>query len=240
MRLLDITETLRSGYLGSHQSVQADPLTGLAMGLDKLVPLVNAGVVDLYKRFMIRKETITIQCDGRDRYQLRGDTKIVDGYKVAGEINEVLEIYDDKGNLCTFDNVSRTKHDHRNTDYGLNVFMAGHNVLGVPDTYFGELRVVYKAGAERMITHDEHGRWIPMDMIMVDLPMYYLDAICLYVASRMLTSLQGTNMGRQGTSNPAQIFIQMYEDECIRLELIGLEQDVAGNSYERFESKGFV
>ena len=62
MRFYDVIETLRGGYLSGHGSSLMDAHTELPIGYDRYIALTNAGIIELYKRFLIRKEEVVIQC----------------------------------------------------------------------------------------------------------------------------------------------------------------------------------
>ena len=240
MRFYDVIETLRGGYLSGHGSSLMDAHTELPIGYDRYIALTNAGIIELYKRFLIRKEEVVIQCvKGVERYPIRESSKYIDGYVMVGEINAILEIYDDEGKLCTINNLDNTNAKPKGDGYGINVTLQAHNILGVPKDYAGTLRIIYKAGGAPMHTKGDAGAYLDPYEVFIDLPNMYMEALCLYVASRMFSVLS-SNSPRGQTTNPIQMFSQMYEAECQALKAQGADRDLQRDPADSFTMKGFV
>lgn len=242
MVLSELLDTLILSGLTQHKYGEQDD-QGNYKHLDALIVLVNAGLVDLHKKFVINKEEVRFMASANiNRYQLTPDFIYLDGYPMESEIIEILEVYDKDGMKCRINRTNRKLPEGHvpllGSNYGIDIFVPSFNVIGTPDGYSGILRVIYRAGANK-IARIKAGMNVNPDNITVDIPEYFTDALCYYILARLFTSII-PDQGLAAANSPAQMYIQAYDNACRDITQSGALVNVSSNPEQRFYDKGFI
>lgn len=182
-----------------------------------IVDVMNQGLVDLNTRFKFKIGKVEVPIDPAvGEYDL---TKF--DPQIRGRFMQLHDVKDERGVPLAVNTF---------TDRGVN--FRSVLVMEVPD-YLRRvmpLRLVtvqYRALPKKIgDCYDD----IDPEMIEVDLPVMYIWALCLYVASRLHTPV-GLTDGTYRTN----AFLGLYNAECNRLEEIGLDLEsvVDNNQYRR-------
>ena len=151
MVLSELLDTLILSGLTQHKYGEQDD-KGNYKHLDALIVLINAGLVDLHKKFVINKEEVRFMASANiNRYQLTPNFIYLDGYPMESEIIEILEVYDKDNMKCRINRTNKKLPDGHvpllGSTYGIDIFVPSFNVIGTPDGYTGILKVIYRAGA---------------------------------------------------------------------------------------------
>lgn len=242
MVLSELLDTLILSGLTQHKYGEQDD-QGNYKHLDALIVLVNAGLVDLHKKFVINKEEVRFMASANiNRYQLTPDFIYLDGYPMESEIIEILEVYDKDGMKCRINRSNRKLPEGHvpllGSNYGIDIFVPSFNVIGTPDGYSGILRVIYRAGANK-IARIKAGMNVNPDNITVDIPEYFTDALCYYILARLFTSII-PDQGLAAANSPAQMYMQAYDNACRDITQSGALVNVSSNPEQRFYDKGFI
>lgn len=135
--------------------------------------------------------------------------------------------------------VSRCRPYGRGGASGLRLpglFTPAMNIIRVPaDLRPGFMRVVYKAAPRRIPALLDDGV-TSYDKIYLDLPASYLNALVLYIASRLTAP---TNGGLQGQTNETVSYYNKYLAACALLQDEGIDVSMTGTGYGRFNQSGF-
>lgn len=172
-----------------------------------IVDVMNQGLVDLNTRFKFQLGKVVVPIDPAiAEYDL---TKF--DSQVQGRFMQLHDVKDECGNTIPVNTF---------TDRGVNFRSA--LLMEVPDYLrrVHPLRVVtveYRALPRKI--QDCFGDIDP-EMIEVDLPVMYVWALCLYVASRLHTPV-----GLQDGTYRTNAFLGLYNAECNRLEEGGFDLD---------------
>lgn len=214
----------------------------------KLLSHINLGLIDLYKRFFLKEGTLVLQLQ-RDQaiYPLSSRFAVANAKSretvryildsaaapFRDDINKVERVYTDDGHeLSLNDHV-----DH----YALRT--PALNVLQVPLDIVNDvttlpyhlkttkLRAVYRAAHPQLV--QPVGYFDPARVGM-ELPYSHLQALLLFVASRIHNPVGMTNEFHAGNNYAAK-----YEAECARLEQANLEID-EGASHDKLRRNGWV
>lgn len=172
-----------------------------------IVDVMNQGLVDLNTRFKFQIGTVVVPIDPAVAVY---DLTQFDS-QVKGRFMQLHDVKDECGNTVPVNTF---------TDRGVNFRTA--LVMEVPEylrrTYpLRTVTVEYRALPKKI--GDCFGDIDP-EMIEVDLPVMYVWALCLYVASRLHTPV-GLTDGTYRTN----AFLGLYNAECNRLEEAGFDLD---------------
>ena len=161
---------------------------------------------------------------------------------MESEIIEILEVYDKDGMKCRINRTNRKLPEGHvpllGSNYGIDIFVPSFNVIGTPDGYSGILRVIYRAGANK-IARIKAGMNVNPDNITVDIPEYFTDALCYYILARLFTSII-PDQGLAAANSPAQMYMQAYDNACRDITQSGALVNVSSNPEQRFYDKGFI
>lgn len=172
-----------------------------------IVDVMNQGIVDLHTRFDLRIGKLTVPIDPT------GETYDMTKFdpSVRGRFLQLHQVTDECGNTIAAG--------------GMNCYSIGFRsqmVFDVPEYLrtmhpIRALNIQYRSLPSKI--GDCYGDIEP-DMVEVDLPVAYVWALCLYVASRLHTPVGLTD----GTYRP-NTFFGLYQGECNRLEEVGMDLD---------------
>jgi hypothetical protein len=186
-----------------------DPVTGKikADQHQGIVDVMNQGMVDLHTRFDLKIGKVTVPIDSA--VELYDMTKF--DPQVRGRFLQLHKVTDERG--C----------DLRVNDFsqrGLN--FRSQFIFEVPE----HLRTVHPLRQAVILYRslptkigDCYGDIDP-EMIEVELPVAYVWALCLYVASRLHTPV-----GLQDGTYRVNAFLGLFQAECKRLEEVGMDMD---------------
>lgn len=235
MKLSEIFSQLTSGELS--QLAIGGAKTGKIAEADyhKVLNNVNLALVDLHSRFTIRKGRLVLALQpGKGSYEL--DSKFAVSNQRSREtlryiedtdepfkddVIKVEQVLTDTGHELAL-NVGGNAHSittPSSTIIRLPKVMTGAGLFGdVPDQLkTSKLEVLYRATHPMIVK--PVGYFDPT-RVEVDLPRVFLQALLLFVASRVHTPV---GMGQEHYSG--SIYQQKYEQECTRLLMANVEID---------------
>jgi hypothetical protein len=212
---------------------------------ERVLASVNLGLTELHKRFLLKEGRIDIQLEpGKNTYVLDkkyaqnnresfGVTKYLLDSPDAVFENNVLKIervYDDLGNELGL-NQGGDSYDLLLT----SCRTPSYNTLVLPvDLKSEKVTVVYREN--HPIILKEQG-YFALDEVEVTLPYSHLEALLLYVASRIMNPI-GVS-GSQGQFHEGNNYAAKFEAACSRLEQTNLRIDQSERN-SRLERNGWV
>lgn len=213
---------------------------------DRMTNMVNLGVAALYKRFKIKEGRLWLKLEeGLYQYVLHSDhalsTKtnkpkyIIDSKEVpfTNDINKIESVQTQEGFALPFNDANHPRF----------IQTLKQNLLEFPVMFVDEqkkmpevmrgtmLKVSYRAGHGAAICCPAY---YDPEMIDVPLPEMYLEALLYFVASRVYNPIGFNADFHHGTNYAAK-----YEQECQRLELMGLQLDKTSEN-DRFTRNGWI
>ena len=230
MKLSDVIDNLVYGILNQHYAGSVDEITGYTNETRQLMALINAGTRDLHNKLVIFREHVRIVCTPLvTRYVLDESLVYLDGLPPDKEVLQILSVKDKNGRFCVLNGI----------DTGIGTYLStpAPNVIAT-NGYSGVLDVEYRAASEMLPIPPVGSNVNPMT-VDIDLPDHYLEALTLFVGSRIfITTLP--DAGLAASNSPAQMFLKLYEAECQNLVTQGLHNDTGVQSFNRFRDKGFI
>lgn len=229
MKLSEIFDHLQYGELSNLGLV--DKVTGVIPEsvYPKILSSVNLGVLDLHKRFVLKKGYLRIKLEeGRTMYPLKsvhqignkapaGTVQFIlnDGVKYADDLLKVEKVTTEKGFVLGLNNQSCVR----------SVSTPQDNVLYVPGQLQRELRpkpeiltVEYRMTSKPLkICEDSFD---PL-CVNVELPDTHLQALLYFVASRANNPIGFS----QSTMHEGNNYNTKYENECIMLDALNFRVD---------------
>lgn len=207
--------------------------------LPSLVRTINLGILELHKRFLLKKGSVEVILDpDRHRYYLRqshllnakGDLpKYLVGEDLASprSILKVEEVYDQYG-----------KELKLNSDPFYGVSTPAADILEVSDHILlhsgaNKLKLVFRMAPKNQILCSDFTEEV--DCLKVDIPYTHLQALIWFVASRCHSS-----KGFQ--ENTASEFISYgnkFEQECVALDALNFRVDQQGGN-DRLKRQGWA
>lgn len=248
MKLQDVFDQLSTGELSQISIGKRDPGSIEESNWDKVLPAVNLGLTALYKRFLLKEGLITIDLlPNKYQYTLHSDYAIgsvrkpsepkylraVSSSKFEDDIQKIERVITDTGYDLPL-NDSALQYSVRTTQK--TVIMVPRSIVdklpSLPDGYkTSALAVVYRASHKRIVI--PIGYFDP-SRVEIELPVEYLHALALFVASIIHTPIGLANEGQTGNN-----YGVMYEMECVRLENEGLGIGT-GQGNTRFSHGGWI
>lgn len=214
----------------------------------KMAAHVNLGLAALYKRFALKEGRIIVELQpGQTRYALQSK------YAVSSRTSrETIRYIKDSAAMPFTDDINKVEFIYSDDDFEYSVNNAADEysittptskVLIVPEKivlsddtcpeelWTKNLEVVYRATHAKV--GNEDGDFDPED-IELELPETHLEALLLYVASRVHTP---TGLGNQ--DNTGNNYWQKYELACQQLEQSNFQVD-QGSQYNKLQRNGWV
>lgn len=220
MQLSDIFDSLAYGPLSQLSLVSEETIN--QDSINKVINQINLGLVDLHKRFFLKRESHTLtRTEDTNRYPLNSLNLI-----------EVIRVVDPKGKEVPLN----PSFDPKQSRFPFaRVYTPVYNVLRFENGEPGDYSIEYRAGHTQIPKVTDLSSF-DASIIDIQLPMEFLQALSYYIASKVITPLSSAV---NGAPNEGIMYSQHYEAECTRLVAYGLdvEQD-ASNTL--FHSKGFV
>jgi hypothetical protein len=248
MKLQEVFDQLTYGELsqisiGGNEAGAINP-----ENYNRLIPHVNLGLSQLYKRFSLKEGRLTLELQsGRTIYPI--NSKYAVNSKSSKEPvryikDSVAEPF--KDDILKIEKViASTGYEFSLNDasdeYGM--FTTSATVLRVPldvveqiESLPDELKtslieVVYRANHPLIIAD---GTDTEPDQIELELPYTHLEPLLLFIASRIHTP-----SGMSNEANLGNIYASKYEAACQLLEFKGLQVD-QGSQSTRLEQNGWV
>lgn len=186
----------------------------------KVATLINLGLVELHKRFLIREGEVSVPVVADQRtYVLTED----DLYKIE-------QVYlDDDSELGLND----PSDDYTARTTGYRTLVVPERVVTAGGEYWSDtLRVVYRTGPTLLTASD----WSTPETCEVDLPYMFLEALLYYVASRATnaTGFSSGNGFHEGNN-----YFGKFEASCALLEAQAFQLE-KGATNTKLEQAGFV
>lgn len=211
MQLSDIFSTLASGELANR--FMADG--GKEIKPDKkevVLRSINLGLSDLYNRFNLKRNKVEIQADGKK--------KVFNFEVILPDFLEILSVYH-KHNGFVYE--PNREHGYR--------LLAPHIIefMDTPNQH-EQIIVEYKA---------KHRRLTEEDILLnskVELPEVYLNALCLFIGSRLYTSIVNQ---LDGDLNESNRYAKRYQEEIQTLIDSGVDYDDFDEMW-LFDVRGFI
>lgn len=235
MKLQEVFDQLSAGelsqfYLGGENGsgiVQED--------YPKVIPLVNLGLIELYKRFSLMKEEVTIQLkDGKTRYLLDSkhsvrntDPSVLEKYIVDSEfrpfkdnIIEVERVYDELG--------VEHYNNHLNVVWGVST--PEYNVIEcLFPSNSNTLTVIYSGFPESIQTTITDASSVD-----INLPHAFMEALVLYIGTRLYSGIRV-----DGDNGSTLAYQNRFENACNQLKKLNFGSD-GYNINVKLDNAGFV
>lgn len=236
MKLKEIFDLLTHGELvnmnlgGAREGEIVEP------SYPRVATNIGLGLTELHKRFLLREGNVLLTLQpGVLTYLLdskylitntrsREPVKYLDdtpAQPFEDNIFKIERVYDDKGCELVLNDLGNP----------LSLRTPGYRMLMVPsEIQSSKLRIVYRAN-HRTMTED---MWDDPENTEIDLPPAFLEALCLYVAARIVTPVGFVENFHEGNN-----YMARFEAACQVLDDLGLEIDNVP-SENRFRRNGWV
>lgn len=225
MKLNEILDSLASSELANLNFVENGNIVGAK--IPKIVGAINLGLTKLYTRFKLKKGFITLSVTPSiTAYELSA-ANVLSGTNTEGYIT--TEGF--KGDLIEILNIKDSLECNVSFDGSGNVVLLKTNLIKfktIPDT--DTYTIEYSALPTKLV-------YIGDTDIDVELPDMYLPALLMFIGSRFASPV---GISFDANRNSMDInYLQQYEAECQRLEMLGLD---VGNDLDTdlFSERGFI
>lgn len=225
MKLNEILDSLASSELANLNFVDNGNIVGAK--IPKIVGAINLGLTKLYTRFKLKKGFITLSVTPSiTAYELSA-ANVLSGFNTEGYIT--TEGF--TGDLIEILNIKDSLECNISFDGSGNAVLLKTNLIKfktTPDT--GTYTIEYSALPTKLVYIDNTG-------IDVELPDMYLPALLMFIGSRFASPV---GISFDANRNSMDInYLQQYEAECQRLEMLGLD---VGNDLDTdlFSERGFI
>jgi hypothetical protein len=183
---------------------------------EMLITHVTMGLAALHTRFFLKERTHVVNLlPDKRRYSIDEPDLL--------RIEAVRDLVNDEYLI----NVLGEPESLHTPDYRtLDVPLALYEEIASP-----VLEVFYRANH---LPLDKLAKYLPLDRTEIDLPYTHLEALTLYVASRVMNPV-----GMSETFHDGNNYAAKYEQACQRLELSGFEVNQTGGK-NKFSAGGWV
>ena len=239
MKLSEVFTQLAYGELAQLAVVNEDGDGIAPTKQGQIVAHVNLGLTALYKRFLLKQGRVSIQLvQGVSTYPLNpeSDTVFIESVDSPDFLNDVFKIE----RVYTEGGVEFSLNDESDpyscTTPSLSVLKIPYSVVnqteGLPeDLKTSWVDVVYRANHPKIVYT---GTNFNPARVEVELPMSHLEALLLYVASRV-----NNPIGMVNEFNAGNNFYAKYEKACMDLEIQNIRVD-QGKQNNRLVTNGWV
>lgn len=231
MRLDLFFDQLLGVELSQHVWGLRDDL-GLPEQPERLVSLINAGLLELHTKFLLRKGTFFISYDCSDRLiKLCSSNPKLRWENSPPNFIALLQLLDCSGREVRLNAIHRRQPCPSVVEVLMHSQMEWE--INGPG---GLLKGIYKRHGDLLPMPSEVSLWSPVDYE-IDLPEHFLRALNLYVCARLFSSLPLMNTGN-GSPSPHITYHQQYQQELNTL--LGYEGELSssGNYQQRFTETG--
>lgn len=226
MKLNEILDALASSELANLNFVENGEI--IEAKIPKIVGAINLGLTKLYTRFKLKKGFITLSVTPSITSYELSTTNVLSGINTEGYITtegftgDLIEILNIKDSL----------------DYNVSFDGSGNAVLLKTNL------IKLKTAVEEEDTYTIEYSALPTKLVYIDntdiaveLPDMYLPALLMFIGSRFASPV---GISFDANRNSMDInYLQQYEAECQRLEMLGLD---VGNDLDTdlFSERGFI
>lgn len=226
MKLNEILDALASSELANLNFVENGEI--VEAKIPKIVGAINLGLTKLYTRFKLKKGFITLSVTPSITSYELSTTNVLSGINTEGYITtegftgDLIEILNIKDSL----------------DYNVSFDGSGNAVLLKTNL------IKLKTAVEEEDTYTIEYSALPTKLVYIDntdiaveLPDMYLPALLMFIGSRFASPV---GISFDANRNSMDInYLQQYEAECQRLEMLGLD---VGNDLDTdlFSERGFI
>jgi hypothetical protein len=239
MKLSEVFTQLAYGELSQLAVVNEDGDGIATTKQGQIVAHVNLGLAALYKRFLLKEGRVSIQLvQGVSTYPLNSESdtvfiESVDSPEFLNDVFKVERVYTEGGVEFSLNDES---DPYSCTTPSLNTLKIPYTVVnqteGLPeDLKTSTVDVVYRANHPKIVYT---GANFNPARVEVELPMSHLEALLLYVASRV-----NNPIGMVNEFNAGNNFYAKYEKACMDLEIQNIRVD-QGKQSNRLVSNGWV
>lgn len=223
-----------------HAYKNIDEETGLPVHLEAMIDLINMGVTELHKRFLIKKGVAIAQvCGDRLRYTMEDGADFLLTPDVPLNFLEVLQVFDSSGEPCLIDATQRYRN--RGAFRGnerLNIRFVNLKTFEV-ESCNECLEIIYRKNGDTIPQVEEVApAEYKLEHYEIDLPSTYLDALIYYTAARIFSTAPVLD-GYAAAYSPNLLYRKKFDEECARLELLKLDLEGTGDDQQRFASNMF-
>jgi hypothetical protein len=206
----------------------------------KVIGHINLALVEIYKRFPIREEEVTLHATtDKEMYYLRPKhaavlsrlnsnayIEVPEGHDGYINIIEIKEVYGSDGVRIKLNNRYLTPHVRQMSEDTLKI-----TGLTAADTF----SILYQAHPSPIILDDD----LNVANYMLNIPKTIVEALLYYVASRVYKPMGANNSTANADKSTG--YQQQFELSCARLELLGLGivTDIDDDP-EKFERDGWA
>lgn len=225
MLLSDVFDSLAYGELSALSLATNGQIDRADM--PRLVNIINRGVLDLHKKFTLKRGVLTLKPDGSVRHDISSLDKTA---------FEVLSIHGESATPSIFE-VEQVNHPkYLRSDIPLCYMLMSPTIIRFnhPLNESITYTVEYKAGPTPVVV--SNFETVEPHKVEVDLPIAYLEALSLFVASRVIAPI-ANNLGNPQESMNYQA---MYEQACQALTVQGLDVEEVAHDQDRFYRNGFI
>ena len=184
---------------------------------NRIISAINLGLTDLHKRFWLREGNVTIRVQPGTQVTLDTNcTTIVSSYE--GDLLKIERIFNLEG-----------EYQPLNDEYAeYSFFTPRFNIIKVPVDYTGSsILVEYRANHPKITSE------CPADSTVVDISLGILQALLLFVGSRVMTSMSPDQ------AQESMNLLQQYEAECVKLKALSYEV-VPDRTNCKLDTRGWV
>lgn len=235
MLLSEVFEQLTHGELAQLHIGGAENAGITRESYSAMVSHINLGLTNLYTRFLLKEGTLFIKRQtGKSTYVLHSKYQegnrrspeavryIQEGTDFQDDILKVERVYDEQGNELGLNNEGDDE----------TLTTPSYNMLVVPtEAKVDVMKVVYRANHPRLNNEDSD---IDPSEVELELPYSHLEALLLFIASRVMNPVGMSSEFHDGNNYAAK-----YEHACQLLERQNLRVDKTSHN-DRFHSKGWV
>ena len=201
----------------------------------ELINLINRGLEQLHMRFIIKKGELAISVNNSSkyRYDIKDENLILSPDNVQ-TIIKVLEVWDSCGNPIGIDTLHRSKGYC--VDKEESVQRVNQTTL-MFNNCCGCYHIIYQQGPT-LIKKPIEGEEFSPELVELDIPMEFIDALIYYVSSRLF-SINPPMDGNAAAYSSGIVYTKRYEEELARLRDLNLEIDGVGDTLQRFNASRF-
>ena len=236
MLLSEVFDQLTHGEL-SQVSIGGAEESGITKtGYPAMVSHINLGLTNLYKRFLLKEGTLYL-----DRHPNIKTYALHSKYQEGNRTSRVDIPYINASTPAFQDDIFKVEriYDELGIEHGLNdegdprsITTPTYNTIVIPDvSEVSSLKIVYRANHPKIVIED--GDLDPTE-VELELPYSHLEALLLFVSSRLLNPVGMGNEFHDGNNYAAK-----FEQACAYLEQQNLRVDKTAYS-DRFTRNGWV
>jgi hypothetical protein len=238
IKFSEVLESLVYGELSQHNAGGVND-DGTYKNLKRLGVLTNLGVCDIYKKLQVKIHSLVLPTQKNTLiYDLRdipSECYLMDSKDKVSGIMQIVGVSDKNGSIPMYAQVGNTKAFGNE----LSVSIPNMNTLQLSRDTCNYFLIHYKPNPSKIDTvllQDNK----PFNDVIIDLPDAYLQALLLYVASKViLGNVQDTLQGRN--DQPVTLrYYDLYLKELYSLQEAGLEAHYLPYNAGILRERGFV